>query len=41
MCVHIQGQSHLFKALPFCLSTAAMEFIMVVKEVKRWNVGRP
>ena len=31
---HIQGQSYRFKALPFGLSTAPMEFIVVAKEVK-------
>ena len=31
---HIQGQSYQFKALPFGLSTAPMEFIVVAKEVK-------
>ena len=31
---HIQGQSYQFKALPFGLSTASMEFTVVAKEVK-------
>ena len=31
---HIQGQSYQFKALPFGLSTAPMEFTVVAKEVK-------
>ena len=31
---HLQGQSYQFKALPFGLSTAPMEFTTVVKEVK-------
>ena len=31
---HIQGQSYQFKALPFGLSTAPMEFAVVAKEVK-------
>ena len=31
---HFQGQSYQFKALPFGLSTAPMEFTTVVKEVK-------
>ena len=31
---HIQGQSYQFKALPFDLSTAPMEFTVVAKEVK-------
>ena len=34
MCFHIQGQSYQFKALPFGLSTAPMEFTVVAKEVK-------
>ena len=34
LCVHVQGQSCQFKALPFGLSTAPMEFLVVVKEVK-------
>ena len=31
---HVQGQSYQFKALPFSLSTAPMEFTVVAKEVK-------
>ena len=31
---HIQGQTYQFKALPFGLSTAPMEFIIIAKEVK-------
>ena len=31
---HLQGRSYQFKALPFGLSTAPMEFTVVVKEVK-------
>ena len=31
---HIQGQTYQFKALPFGLSTAPMEFTVVAKEVK-------
>ena len=31
---HFQGQSYQFRALPFGLSTAPMEFTCVVKEVK-------
>ena len=31
---HIHGQSFQFKALPFGMSTAPMEFMVVVKEVK-------
>ena len=34
LCFHAQGQSYQFKALPFSLSTAPMEFTVVVKEVK-------
>ena len=31
---HVQGQRYQFKALPFTLSTAPMEFTVVAKEVK-------
>ena len=31
---HIQGQTYQFKALPFGLSTAPMEFTVIAKEVK-------
>ena len=31
---HIQNRSYQFKALPFSLSTAPMEFTVVAKEVK-------
>ena len=31
---HIQGKIYQFKALPFALSTAPMEFTVVAKEVK-------
>ena len=31
---HVQGWSCQLKALPFCLSTAPMEFTVVAKEVK-------
>ena len=31
---HVQGQTYQFKALPFGMSTAPMEFAVVVKEVK-------
>ena len=31
---HIQGQTYQFKVLPFGLSTAPMEFIVIAKEVK-------
>ena len=37
---HIQGQSYLFKALPFGLSTAPMEFTVVAKEVKLMALQR-
>ena len=40
MCFHIQGQSYQFKALPFCLSTAPMEFTVVSKEVKLMALQR-
>ena len=31
---HVQGQTYQFKALPFGLSTAPMEFTVLAKEVK-------
>ena len=34
MCFHLQSRSYQFKALPFGLSTAPMEFTVVAKEVK-------
>ena len=37
---HIQAQSYQFKALPFGLSTAPMEFTMVAKEVKLMTLQR-
>ena len=37
---HIQDQSYQFKALPFSLSTAPMEFTVVVKEVKLMALQR-
>ena len=37
---HIQGQSYHFKALPFSLSTAPMEFTVVAKEVKLMALQR-
>ena len=37
---HIQGQSYQFKALPFGLSTAPMEFTVVAKEVKLMALQR-
>ena len=37
---HIQGQSYHFKALPFGLSTAPMEFTVVAKEVKLMALQR-
>ena len=40
LCLHIQSQSCQFKALPFCLSTAPMEFTVVVKQVKLMALHR-
>ena len=37
---YIQGQSYQFKALPFGLSTASMEFAVVAKEVKLMALQR-
>ena len=37
---HIQGQSYQFKALPYGLSTAPMEFTVVAKEVKLMALQR-
>ena len=37
---HIQGQSYQFKARPFGLSTASMEFTVVAKEVKLMALQR-
>ena len=37
---HLQGRSYQFKALPFCLSTAPMEFTVVAKEVKLMALQR-
>ena len=37
---HLQGRSYQFKALPFGLSTAPMEFTVVVKEVKLMALQR-
>ena len=37
---HIQGWSYRFKALPFDLSTAPMEFTVVAKEVKLMSLQR-
>ena len=37
---HIQGQSYHFKALPFGLSTAPLEFTVVAKEVKLMALQR-
>ena len=31
---HVQGQAYQFRALPFGIATAPMEFTRVVKEVK-------
>ena len=35
---HVKGRSHQFKALPFGLSTAQMEFTVVAKEVKLFDL---
>ena len=40
MCFHLQGRSYQFKALPFGLSTAPMEFTVVAKEVKLMALQR-
>ena len=40
MCFHVQGHSYQFKALPFGLSTAPMEFTVVAKEVKLMALQR-
>ena len=37
---HIQGQSYQFKALPFGLSPAPMDFMVVVKEIKLLHYKR-
>ena len=37
---HVQGQTYQFKALPFGLSTAPMEFTVVAKEVKLMAMHR-
>ena len=37
---HIQGRAHQFKALPFGLSTAPMEFTVIPKEVKLMAIHR-
>ena len=37
---HVQGRSYQFKALPFGLSTAPMEFTVVAKEVKLMALQR-
>ena len=37
---HIQGQTYQFKALPFGLSTAPLEFTVVAKEVKLMAIHR-
>ena len=34
LCFHVQGPTYQFKALPFGLFTAPMEFAVVAKEVK-------
>ena len=40
MCFHVQGQSYQFKALPFCQSTAPMEFTVVAKEIQLMTLQR-
>ena len=40
MLFHVQGHSYQFKALPFGLSTAPMEFTVVAKEVKLMALQR-
>ena len=37
---HVQGQTYQFKALPFGLSTAPLEFTVIVKEVKLMAIHR-
>ena len=37
---HVQGQTYQFKALPFGLSTAPLEFTVIAKEVKRMAIHR-
>ena len=34
LCFHVQGQAYQFRALPFGIATAPLEFTRVVKEVK-------
>ena len=40
MCFHVQGWSYQFKALPFALSSAPVEFTVVAKEVKLMALQR-
>ena len=37
---HVQGQTYQFKALPFGLSTAPLEFTVIAKEVKLMAIHR-
>ena len=37
---HVQGQTYQFKALPFGLSTAPMEFTIIAKEVKLMAISK-
>ena len=37
---HVQGQTYQFKALPFGLSTAPMEFTVIAKEVKLMAISK-
>ena len=37
---HVQGQTYQYKALPFGLSTAALEFTVVAKEVKLMAINK-
>ena len=37
---HVQGQTYQFKALPFGLSTAPLEFTVVAKEVKLMTIHK-
>ena len=34
LCFHVQGQAYQFRALPFGIATAPLEFTRVVKEIK-------
>ena len=37
---HVQGRTYQFKALPFGLSTAPMEFTLIAKEVKLMSIHK-